>query len=138
MRLHFFSKEGTQLSDRACYRYFRDLRETGVDAVLLSLADMLAAYEDTLEPAKWQRELGAALTLLDAWFSRREQVVEPRMLLDGDDLQHEFGLEPGAIIGELLAQLREAQASGEVYNRAGAVLFVKEILHNKNVHARYQ
>jgi len=138
MRLHFFSKEGTQLSDRACYRYFRDLRETGVDAVLLSLADMLAAYEDTLEPAKWQRELGAALTLLDAWFSRREQVVEPRMLLDGDDLQHEFGLEPGAIIGELLAQLREAQASGEVYNRAGAVLFVREILHNKNVHARYQ
>ena len=132
MRLHFFSKEGTQLSDRACYRFFRDLGEIGLDAVLLSLADMLAAYEDTLEPAKWQRELRAALALMEAWFTRREQVVEPKLLLDGDDLQREFNLFPGALIGELLAQLREAQASGEVCTRSEALTFLEKYLNTKD------
>lgn len=130
MRLHFFSKEGVQMTDRACYRYFRDLGATGVDVLLLSLADMLAAYENTLEPAKWQRELGAAQALLDAWFSRKQQVVEPRLLLDGDDLQREFGLEPGVLIGEILTQLREAQASGLVYNKTEALHFVEDYLGN--------
>lgn len=130
MRLHFFSKEGAQMTDRACYRYFRDLGATGVDVLLLSLADMLAAYENTLEPAKWQRELGAAQALLDAWFSRKQQVVEPRLLLDGDDLQREFGLEPGVLIGEILTQLREAQASGLVYNKTEALHFVEDYLGN--------
>lgn len=118
------------MTDRACYRYFRDLGATGVDVLLLSLADMLAAYENTLEPAKWQRELGAAQALLDAWFSRKQQVVEPRLLLDGDDLQREFGLEPGVLIGEILTQLREAQASGLVYNKTEALHFVEDYLGN--------
>jgi len=138
MRLHFFSREGTQLSDRACYRYFRDMNEFGVDAVLLSLADMLAAYESTLASANWQRELQAGITLLDAWFSRRQQLVDPKSLLNGDDLQREFHLAPGALIGKLLAQLREAQAGGEVCTRAEALVFVDKCLRNKDAKERFQ
>jgi len=132
MRLHFFSKEGTELTDRAVYRYFRDLGEAGVDVALLSLADVLAAFESTLEPANWQRELQAVLALLEAWFSKQGQVVAPTMLLNGDDLQREFGLQPVALIGRLLEELREAQAAGEIYSRAEAVKFVEQYLHRKD------
>lgn len=131
MRLHFFSKEGAELTDRACYRYFRDLGEAGVDVALLSLADLVAAYEDTLDSGKWERELNAALLLLNAWFSRREKVIAPTLLLNGDDLQREFGLEPGALIGKLLAELREAQAAGEIYSRPDAVKFVEQYLRKQ-------
>jgi hypothetical protein len=103
-----------------------------VDVALLSLADVLAAFESTLEPANWQRELQAVLALLEAWFSKQGQVVAPTMLLNGDDLQREFGLQPGALIGRLLEELREAQAAGEIYSRAEAVKFVEQYLHRKD------
>jgi len=136
MRLHYFSNEGAVLTDRAAYRYFRDLGEAGVDAALLSLVDMLAAYEGTLDLAKGRRELKAAQELLDDWYTRRQQVVEPELLLNGDELQREFGLKPDALIGQLLAALREAQASGEVYNKSGALQFVAKYLQNKTFHER--
>jgi len=98
--------------------------------------DMLAAYEGTLDLAKGRRELKAVLELLDDWYTRRQQVVEPELLLNGNELQREFGLKPDALIGQLLAALREAQASGEVYNKSGALQFVAQYLQNKTFHER--
>jgi len=63
-------------------------------------------------------------------------VVEPELLLNGNELQREFGLKPDALIGQLLAALREAQASGEVYNKSGALQFVAQYLQNKTFHER--
>jgi len=131
MRIHHFSKPGIELTDRAVYRYFRDLGAAGVDNALLSLADTLAAFEDTLPMEAWKREVDAVGKLLAAWFNRQEALIQPPKLLDGQDLQRIFGLEPSPLLGEILAALREAQAAGEVSDEKGAIDFVYQFLESK-------
>ena len=131
MRIHHFSKPGIELTDRAVYRYFRDLGAAGVDNALLSLADTLAAFEETLPMEVWKREVDAVGKLLAAWFNRQEALIQPPKLLDGQDLQRIFGLEPSPLLGEILAALREAQAAGEVSDEKGAIDFVYQFLESK-------
>ncbi|HOV30493.1 MAG TPA: HD domain-containing protein [Anaerolineaceae bacterium] len=131
MRIHHFSKPGIELTDRAVYRYFRDLGAAGVDNALLSLADTLAAVEDTLPMEAWKREVDAVGKLLAAWFNRQEALIQPPKLLDGQDLQRIFGLEPSPLLGEILAALRETQAAGEVRDEKGAIDFVYQFLESK-------
>ena len=100
----------------------------GVDICLLSLADTLATYGDTLPHDQWMAELEVCITLLEAWWERQNDVIRPLRLLTGFDLQEKFGLKPGPLIGRLLAGLEEAQACGEVVDQAEALLFVQNWL----------
>lgn len=131
MRIHHFSKPGVEMTDRAVYRYYRDLGAAGVDNALLSLADTLAAFEDTLQMEAWKREVDAVGKLLAAWFNRQEALIQPPKLLDGKDLQSIYGLKPSALLGEILEALREAQAACEVRDEKAAIEFVNQLLARK-------
>lgn len=132
MRIHHLANPRDPFSRRAIYRYYLELGNFGVDLTLISLADTLAAKEDTLQPAGWQHELGIARQLLDAWYSRQSEVVDPPKLLDGNDLQHLFTLKPGPLLGLLLASLREAQAEGFVTTQQEALVFCQELIEAKS------
>lgn len=121
----FFLMESGRPTRRAVYRFFRDTGEAGVDVVILSLADMLGTAGVTLKQDTWLRLLEMAETLLEARFHQPEQAVSPPSLVNGDDLMAEFNLAPGPLIGELLELVREAQAAGEVSDRAGALGVVR-------------
>ncbi len=99
---------------RAVYRYFRDAEGTGLDALLLSLADHMAVRAPHPEPEQWQRRLDTLQLMLDSYCRQRAERVNPAPLLDGNCVMAEFGLRPGPQIGALLEGLREAQAAGEV------------------------
>jgi hypothetical protein len=131
MRIHHFSKPGVEMTNRAVYRYFRDLGAAGVDNALLSLADTLAAFEDTLQIEAWKREVQAVEKLFTAWFNRQEALIQPPKLLDGKDLQRIFGLKPSPLLGESLEALREAQAAGEVGDEKAAINYVYQFLERK-------
>jgi putative nucleotidyltransferase with HDIG domain len=113
---------------RAVYRFFRDAGEAGVDVALLGLADCLGTRGDAFDPAEWRRALGAATTLLEGYFHRRQEVVSPPRLIGGRDLMAEFDLSPGPRLGELLERVREAQAEGRVATRQEAMALVRELL----------
>jgi putative nucleotidyltransferase with HDIG domain len=131
LRLHFMVDEGLLLRRRTIYRFFRDAGLVGVDICLLSLADTLATYGNTLPQDKWLAELEVCVTLLEAWWERQNDVIRPVRLLTGFDLQEKLGLKPGPLIGRLLSVLEEAQACGEVADQAEALLFVQNWLeHN--------
>lgn len=111
---------------RAVYRYFRDTGDAGVDTVLLSLADRLAAWGHDLEEDRWARHLEVAEVLLYHFFQRRQETVVPRLPVDGHDLMQELDLEPGPEIGRLLDLLREAVAAGEVETEEEALHLARE------------
>ncbi len=113
---------------RAVYRFFRDAGATGLDVILLGLADCLGTRVDVLDLAEWQRVLGVAAALLEGYFRRRREMVSPPKLIGGRDLMAEFGLSPGPRVGELLERVREAQAEGQVATREEALALVQEIL----------
>lgn len=98
---------------RAVHRYFRDLGEVALDTLVLGLADHLATRGPNLDLGEWREHLALVEFLLSCYFETPE-VVSPPKLVDGHLIMERFGLAPGPRIGQLLAQVREAQAQGEV------------------------
>jgi putative nucleotidyltransferase with HDIG domain len=119
----------TQVTRRAVYRFFKQAGEGGVDVVLLSLADFLGTYGDGPPPVdEWNRLLDVGSQLLRAYYETPQESIQPPVLLSGHDLMDEFGLEAGPALGHLLAELREAQAAGEVLDREAAAAWVRAYL----------
>jgi putative nucleotidyltransferase with HDIG domain len=131
MRPSFLSHSEGGPTKRAIYRFFRDTGEAGVDICLLSLADVWATYGPTLPHERWEAQVDTIRTLLDAWWERPKEQVNPPALITGNDLVNDMELQPGPIIGEILEAVREAQAEGEVNSRKAALEFVKAYLKNR-------
>lgn len=127
MRIHQIAADQGEASPRFIYRFFRDAGDAGIDLCVLSLADTLATYGVTITPACWERELGICRQLMEAWFERRQQVVDPPRLIGGDELITDLQLEPGPVIGKILAAIREAQAAGEVTTREQAFTLARHL-----------
>ena len=118
-----------ELTRRAIYRFFRDTGEAGVDIVLLSLADVLATYGDGPPPQdEWARQVEVCAKLLGAYFESPAETILPPPLINGHDLITEFGMEAGPEVGKLLEAIREAQAAGEITDRAAALDYARQHL----------
>jgi poly(A) polymerase len=115
-----------KVTRRAVYRYFRATGDTGLEVVLLCLADHLATWGPNLQERRWARRLEVAETLLAHWFERYEETVAPPPLVTGSDLMAELGLAEGPEIGRLLEVVREAQAAGEVSTREEALTLARQ------------
>jgi len=117
-------------SGRAIYRYFRDTEEAGIATIFLNLADHLAARGPNLELAAWQAHTRMANYILEEHF-KQSAVIKQEKLIDGDDLIKIFGMPPGPEIGNILEQLHEARAAGEITDRNEALDYVKRLLHRE-------
>ncbi len=113
-------------SRRASYRYFRALREAGIDVGLLSLVDHLATYEGMGNDGSWDALLAVVSALFSTYYTAYEKVVAPPRLLDGKEIQQLLGILPGREIGRLLSLLEEAQATGQIKTRAEAAEFIRQ------------
>jgi poly(A) polymerase len=122
----------TQLSQdempttRAIYRYFRDTGDAGIDTLYLSLADHLAARGPGLLPDQWEYHTSLVAYVLKEHF--QQKAAGPVKLIDGNDLINVFGMKPGAEMGALLEEIKEAQAAGEVTDREAALEYVRKHL----------
>ena len=132
MRFHFFTsqleRKKEKPSRKAIYRFFRDSGEAGVDLVLLGLADRRGTHDHTLTEEFWNVNLDVAHILLENYLEKREEIISPPRLLDGNDLIKELTLEPGRIIGQLLDAIREEQAMGNIQTREQAMKFARREL----------
>lgn len=117
-------------SRRSIHRFFNQTSNVGVAVVLFSLADTLATYGETLSRSRWKYELAVSKLLLSTWWEGQHTIVSPTPLLDGNDIQEKFGLEPGKQIGNLIKALKEAQACEEVSTQEEAKVFIQHILDN--------
>ena len=115
-----------QVTRRAVYRFYRDAGgEAGVDVCLLALADYLGTVGVNLDLEDWHHYVEVVATLLEAYFTRRDELVAPFTLLTGHDVRRALGISAGPQVGQLLEALREAQASGEVTTVEEALAFVR-------------
>jgi poly(A) polymerase len=129
MRIHSAVHSRNIMEGKMIYRFFRDTGKAGIDIGLLSLADTLATYENTLPDALWQKELENCAAIFEAWWNKPSESVRPSQLLNGDELMTLFGLKPGKYIGRLLADLQEAQAAKEITNRQEALDYIRKKLN---------
>lgn len=134
--LHMAFREGS-LSRRACYRFFRDASQSvygsathanvGVATVLLALADYQAIFAES-PPPEWSTYVRHAVELIRFGLEPGGLEGVRKPLVDGRLLMHYFKLEPGRQVGELLEQLREAQAAGEITTPEEGLALAAELL----------
>ncbi len=132
MRIHFFAdrleKENQPPSRKAIYRFFRDSEAAGVDLVLLALADVRGTKGNDITQDTWTAYLEIARILLENYWERPQEIVDPPRLINGNDLMNELQLKPGKLIGQLLEAIRENQAAGKITDREQALAFAREEL----------
>ncbi len=128
-RLVYSLEDTTPLS---LYHFWRKLNEAGVDVCLLTLADYLSANGTHLKQNEWLLLVDRIRILLEAWYDKREQIVSPPALVDGNLLMETLQLKPGPILGELLEQIRIAQVIGEVNNCDAALAYAATYLQSKD------
>lgn len=114
-------------SRRAIYRFWKVAEGVGVDVCLLTLADYLAMVGTHLQVQAWLVHLQLVRTLLDAYFNRRAELVAPPPLINGTTLMEALNLPPGKLIGQLLDQIAEAQASGEISSAEEALELARRL-----------
>lgn len=114
--------------DLYLYKFFKKAKLSSVAVCFLHLADIKATYEEKLSNERWANALECVHQVLDGWFNRYDEVVEPKKLIDGYDLINEFGLKPSKSIGNLLETIREKQVSGEVSSKEDALEFLRRHL----------
>ena len=118
-------------TSRAIYRYFRDTEGAGIDVLFLALADYLATQGPRLDIKEWQQHNQLMNYILTEHFEQ-QAVTLPIKLIDGHDLMEVFGLSPGPLFGELLTEVREAQAAGELNTKEEAIGLVRKELERRH------
>jgi len=115
---------------RAIFRYFRDTEDAGIDILFLALADYLATHGPKLDINEWKHH-NLSISFILTEHANQETRVLPVKLIDGHDLMDIFKLEPGRLLGELLNQVREAQAAQELSTREEALELVRKELEKR-------
>jgi len=117
-------------TQRAIYRYFRDTDDAGIDILFLVLADYLASRGPLVNMKEW-KDYCRLIDYILSEHEKQQDVLLPVKLIDGHDLINTIGLSPGPLIGELLALVRESQASGEITTREEALALVHKELNKQ-------
>jgi poly(A) polymerase len=123
------SNEGMP-TNRAIYRYFHATGEAGIDLLYLCLADHLAARGASLDAALWREHCRLTEYVLEKHLNEVVLTAPPK-IFDGNDIMDVFRLQPGPEIGELLEELHEAQATGEVTTREQAEAYIRKLISGK-------
>ena len=122
-----------QPTQRAIYRFFRDLKDVAIDTLFLCQADYLAAKGPELNPEAWASHARMITHVLQVGM---EPVVSGRIhrLVDGNELMEHFNLSPGPAIGLMLDRVGEARAAGEITTREEALALAAANLAEIKMH----
>jgi len=115
------------LTPRAVRRYFVDLGPTGILVALVSLADHLAMRGPQELTEAWTYHLATVRLLLTRYIREREVILPPH-LVQAEELMRKFAIPPGPIIGQLLDEIAEARADGQIASKEDAFWLVEERL----------
>ena len=117
---------------RAIHKFFQIHSTIAIEVGLLALTEIISKYGPQIPHDLWERKLAAMFVLLDGYFDRYDQLINPSTIIDGNDLIQELGYEPGVKLGTILQQLSEAQAAGEFRDRDSALKMARSLYSASN------
>ena len=108
------------------YRFFRDFGAYGLDSALLAMVET----ESQAPLLQFSPEI--CREVFRIWFAEQERIVNPPRLVNGNLLQRELAIAPGAQIGHLLESIRERQVLGKINSTEEAIRFARENVERKD------
>ena len=130
LRPRLMADKGELPTGRAIRRYYRDLNDAALDTLYLNMADFLAARGPLLTRDDLEVQIRVIGHILNV--GPEEPASDPPLsgLLTGHDVMRELGLEPGPLVGWLLAAVAKAEANGRVSNRCEALALARRDLES--------
>jgi poly(A) polymerase len=132
MRIQSLAKTKS-ITPRAKYRFFRDLRQEGLDMVFLAIANALGSQRLALQinlfsdlPDGVRRIKAVGEEILHYYFEEYSPKA-PGLLLNGKEIMKTLDLPQSPKVGRLLGLLREAEINGKIHSREEALEFIKNI-----------
>ena len=95
---------------------------------MLSVCDYAATSGPLLNEANFERYSAMLSDILARGLEPQPQRATEDLLLDGNQVQERFGLQPGPEIGRLLGALRDGESSGVVRTKAEAYELLARLL----------
>ncbi len=125
-------RQGVELpTQRAVYRFFRDLDSAAVDTLYLNLADYLSAKGPrVVDLDDWRGHCALICHILHRGLGENQGPQKAPRLMDGHALMEALGLPPGPALGRLLDAIEEAHGAGEVSTREEALELARGLLNN--------
>jgi hypothetical protein len=124
------SRQSKAISTRDIYRYFLSMGGAGIDTAILSIADSYARDSSGNGLVEYDPFIKCILALFDAWWNKKDKIVNPKQLISGDQVMRKFKLSSGPLIGFLLATLKEEQASGNVTTQKDAYQLIQKLVES--------
>ncbi len=116
----FLARE-KNVSQRAIYRFLKAARDAAPAIAILALLDHLGTYRPAEGQAEWQALSQIVLKICQIYFTPQAPI-----LLTGHEIMQLSDLSPGPQIGQMIRALQEAQATGQVQDKAEAIQFVRD------------
>ncbi|OQA92451.1 MAG: PII uridylyl-transferase [Elusimicrobia bacterium ADurb.Bin231] len=111
-----------ELTDKASFRFFRDIGEDTVDVILLSIAD---AYTYPASAVRTKHKIIGA-ELLKKYYSRKKKAVHKK-LVNGFDIMKWLKIAPCPAVGDILKKIEKLQISGKINNKKDANAYAVKI-----------
>lgn len=121
------------LTERAKYKFFRDLGISAIPMLIVSLADRYT-YLSENERGQGKDLHEKVVKELIRWHYEKKlaEFAQKPKLIDGNILMEKLALEPSPLIGEILKSIEEAQTLGEIHSREDAIQFAEKWLKNSS------
>ncbi|MDO8734475.1 MAG: HD domain-containing protein, partial [Elusimicrobiota bacterium] len=115
-----------KLTDKAAWRFFRDLGDDAIDLIVLSVTD---AYTYPKGRTRTLHKI-MANKLLNKFYRQKEKIV-PKKLLNGFEIMKILKIPESPLVGKILEELEEAQVLKKIKTKNEAEKFIKNICKNK-------
>lgn len=121
--LHMSKAE--KLTERAFYRFFKNIGKEGFEVCLIALADAKATLKEGKDLKN--TDVKVVIDKLFDYYLNQYIKFEEKPLITGRDLINLYDLKPGPIFGEILREVLEARGSGIIIDRNEALKYIEEI-----------
>ena len=82
------------------HRFWYAFGAGGIDVILLACARYLGVAGSELKQRDWLAFVDNVTSLLDSYYNRYDEVVDPALLLNGNDIRRLCQLAPGPLVGQ--------------------------------------
>ena len=115
------------LSEKVMMRYLRKMDVNVIDNIILAKADRLSARGEAITEEMVKENIDGLNKLLNFYFEKRETMKPLPKLLDGKEIMEIKKITQSPELGRIVAELKEAQISGDVSTKEDAIEFVKSL-----------
>ena len=122
---HIYPSNVNGNNEKSIMKFLRRMKDDTTDIILLAMSDRLSALGPDITEEMIDNNIKHLNFLLDRYFEHLEEIKPLPKLLTGNEIMEILSIGPSPKLGQIIAQLQEAQEDGEVTTKSEAIEFIK-------------